>query len=109
METTTIERAADDALQFAHLAHEVARARTLVNDVIEDGKRKAQRTAKHALLATEDCVENTTYYIKRHPWQSVGIATGFGVGAGLLMSWVVARVGGACSQKSKPEFQAVER
>ena len=109
METKTIERAADGAPQFAHLTHEVSKARALVNDVIEDGKRKAQRSVKHAVVAAEECVEDTTYYIKRHPWQSVGLAAGLGVGTGLLASWMVSRAVRASTGNGKCEFQAVER
>ena len=109
METKIVEKATEGALQMAHLTHEVSKARTLVNDVIGDGKRKAQRTAKRALITAEDYVEDTTYYIKRHPWQSVGIATGVGVGAGVLASWVFSRGLRACQGNSKGEFQAVER
>lgn len=106
METNTIERAADSALQFAHLTHEVSKARTLLGDVIEDGKRKAQRTLKRTYLAAEDQLDETTYYIKRHPWQSVGIAAGVGVGAGLFAGWMFLH---ACPRNGQTEFQAVER
>ena len=106
METRTIEKAAEGAVELAHLTHEVSKARVLVSDVIEDGKRMAQRTARRAYVAAEDCVEDTTYYIKRHPWQSVGIAAGFGVGAGVLAGWMFSRT---CTGNGKTEFQAVER
>lgn len=106
METNTIERAAQDALQFAHLTDQVAKAKTVMTDVIADGKRKAQRTLKRTYLAAEDQLDETTYYIKRHPWRSVGIAAGFGAGAGLLAGWMLSH---ACAFDGKTEFQAVER
>lgn len=91
MESTTMETASDAAIKFAHLSHEVSKAKTLVEDVVEDGKRQAQRMLKRSYVAVEDCVEDTTYYIKRHPWQSVGIALGVGTGAGLLAGWFFGR------------------
>ena|ERR1700730_11483450 len=103
MEDRTIEKAADGAAQLAHLTHEVSRAKTLMNDFVEDGKRKAQRMVKRGVVAAEDYVEDTTYYIKRHPWQSVGMAAGVGAGGGLLMGWMFSRV---CTTNGK--FQAVE-
>lgn len=109
MEPNTSEKIAGGAFQLAHLTHEVSKAKASVNDVIEDGKRKARRTAKRAVVAAEECVEDTNYYIKRHPWQSVGIAAGVGVGAGLLASWMLSRVAHACTRNGKAEFQAVER
>ena len=91
METKLIEKAVDGAAQFAHLAHEVSAAKARVNDLVEDGTRKAQRIVKRGVVTAEDCVEDTTYYIKRHPWQSVGIALGVGAGAGLLTGWLCSR------------------
>jgi ElaB/YqjD/DUF883 family membrane-anchored ribosome-binding protein len=101
---TTIESAADAAVKLAHLTHEVSKAKTLVNDFVEDGTRKAQRLVKRGVVTAEDYVEDTTYYIKRHPWQSVGVAAGVGAGAGLLLGWIFSR---ACAEKCS--FQAVER
>jgi len=37
-----------------------------------DGKRKAELMLKRGFVAAEDRVEDTTYFIKRPPWQSVG-------------------------------------
>ena len=109
MEPNTSEKTADSTFQLPHLTHEVSKAKEFINDVIDDGKRKARRTAKRAVVAAEECVEDTTYYIKRHPWQSVGLAAGFGVGAGLLASWVLSHPTRGCTRNGKAEFQAVER
>lgn len=51
METKTIDKTADCALQLPHLTHEVSKARTLVNDVVEDGKRKCQRLDEPELIS----------------------------------------------------------
>ena len=91
MEGKTIESATDAAINLAHLTHEVSKAKTLVDDVLEDGKRKAQRVVKRGYVAAEDYVEDTTYYIKRHPWQSVGVALGLGAGAGIVVGWLFSR------------------
>jgi ElaB/YqjD/DUF883 family membrane-anchored ribosome-binding protein len=87
METKTIQKITDGVFQLGHLTQEVSKASIFANDVIEDGKRKAQRTVRRAYVKAQYFVEDTTYYIKRHPWQSVSIAAGFGVGTGLLASW----------------------
>ena len=91
MQTRAVETATDSAVKLAHLSHEVSKAKAIVNDVIEDGKREALRTVKRAYVAAEDRLEDTTYYIKRHPWQSVGIAAGVGAGVGLFAGWVCSR------------------
>ena len=86
MESKTLQGAADAVMRLAHVKHEVSHAKVLVNDLVEDGKRKAQRIARRSMVAAGDCVEDTTYYIKRHPWQSVGIAAGLGATAGLVIA-----------------------
>jgi ElaB/YqjD/DUF883 family membrane-anchored ribosome-binding protein len=97
METKTIENGADAAINLAHLSHEVARAKTLLDDAIDDGKRKAQRVAKRGYAMAEDYVEDTTYYIKRHPWESVGFSLGVGTMLGMLCGWYCARMSGRAS------------
>ncbi len=69
MESKTIENGADAAMNLAHLSHEVAKAKTLLDDAIDEGKRKEQCVAKRSYAMAEDCIEDTTYYIKRHPWE----------------------------------------
>jgi ElaB/YqjD/DUF883 family membrane-anchored ribosome-binding protein len=91
MEAKIQENVTDAAINLAHLTHQVAKAKVLIDDVIDDGKRKVERTAKRGFVAVEDCIEDTTYFIKRHPWQSVGGALGLGAGIGLLVGWLTSR------------------
>jgi ElaB/YqjD/DUF883 family membrane-anchored ribosome-binding protein len=95
MEGKAMENVTDAAINLAHLTHQVSKAKVLIDDVIDDGKRKVERTAKRGFVAVEDCIEDTTYFIKRHPWQSVGSALGFGAGIGLLVGWLTTR---ACAR-----------
>jgi ElaB/YqjD/DUF883 family membrane-anchored ribosome-binding protein len=87
----TIENATDAAVGLAHLAHEVSKAKVLVADAVDDGKRKAQRLAKQSYAAAEDYIEDTTYYIKRHPWQSVAVSAGIGALVGVVVGLLCAR------------------
>jgi ElaB/YqjD/DUF883 family membrane-anchored ribosome-binding protein len=89
----TIDNATDAAIGVAHLAHEVSKAKVLVADAVEDGRRKAQRVAKQSYAAVEDCIEDTTYYIKRHPWESVAFSAGIGALAGLVIGLLCSRGG----------------
>ena len=88
----TMENVTDASINLAHLTHQAAKAKVLIDDVIDDGKRKVERTAKRGLVAGEDCIEDTTYFIKRHPWQSVGTALGLGTAMGLFAAWLTTRV-----------------
>ncbi len=91
MESKAIENVPDAAINLAHLTHEVSKAKVLIDDVLEDGKRKAEHMLKRRVVAAEDYVEDTTYFIKRHPWQSVGAALGLGAGFGILVGWLTTR------------------
>lgn len=98
MEGKTMENVTDAAINLAHLTHEVAKAKVLVDDVIDDGKRKVERTVKRGFVAVEDCIEDTTYFIKRHPWQSVATALGLGTAMGLFVGWLTSR---ACARNGQ--------
>jgi len=91
MQSKAAENLSDHAVNLAHLTHEVTKAKDLIDDVLEDSKRKAERMLKLGTVAVEDCVEDTTYFIKRHPWQSVGTALGLGAGFGMLAGWLITR------------------
>ncbi len=91
MESKTIENGAETAINLAHLSHKVAKAKTLLDDAVDDGKRKAQRVAKRSYAMAEDCIEDTTYYIKRHPWESVGLSLGIGAMLGIICGWCCTR------------------
>jgi ElaB/YqjD/DUF883 family membrane-anchored ribosome-binding protein len=91
MESNLRENLTDKPINLPDLAQQVAKAKVLVNDVIEDGKHKAERTFKRGIVATEECLEDTTYFIKRHPWQSVGTAVGIGAVIGLFAGWQASR------------------
>ncbi len=93
MNSELVENTTGAAINFAHLTNEISRAKVLVEDVIEDGKRKAQRMMKRGYSRAEDCVDETTHYIKHHPWQSMGIALGVGAGAGIFCGWLLSRNG----------------
>jgi ElaB/YqjD/DUF883 family membrane-anchored ribosome-binding protein len=98
MEGKTMENVTDAAINLAHLTHQVAKAKVLIDDVVDDGKRKVERTAKRGIVAMEDCIEDTTYFIKRHPWQSVGTALGLGTAMGLFVGWLTSR---ACARNGQ--------
>lgn len=98
MDSELIPTATGAAVNFAHLTNEMSKAKVLVEDAIEDGKRKAQRMMKRGYYLAEDCVDETTHYIKHHPWQSVGIALGVGAGTGILFGWLLSRTNGTCNE-----------
>jgi ElaB/YqjD/DUF883 family membrane-anchored ribosome-binding protein len=103
MNRELVQKASAAAADFVHLTHEGSKARFLVEDVIEDGRLKAQRLIKRSRMRAEDYVDDTTYFIKHHPWQSVGVALGLGAGAGVLLGWVFSRNFDGCKTTTETD------
>lgn len=82
--TTTVENGKSTATRLAHLAAKAAEGKIIAEDLVEVGKRKAQRLIRHGYEAGEDYLDDTTHYIKHNPWRSVGIALGVGLTLGFL-------------------------
>jgi len=70
---------------------DVAKLKKRVGNAVEEAIDDAQRLAKQGQYALEDVMDDTTHYIKKNPWQSVGYAAGAGIGVGLLAGWLMAR------------------
>lgn len=65
---------------------------------VEDAVLEAEQIAKHGRHAVEDVVEDTTYCIKKNPWQAVGFAAGAGLGIGLCVGWFASRLSSHSNQ-----------
>jgi ElaB/YqjD/DUF883 family membrane-anchored ribosome-binding protein len=84
MQTTTIENGKGTAAKLAHLTAKAAEGKMLAEDLVEIGKRKAQRAIRRSYEAGEDYLDESKRYIKHNPWQSVGAALGVGLVLGFL-------------------------
>ena len=84
MQTATVQNGKSTGFKLANLTAKAAEGKLLAEDLVEMGKRKAQRMIRHGYEATEDCLDETTHYIKHNPWQSVGVALGIGVALGFI-------------------------
>ena len=82
--TTTVSNGKNAGITFAHLTAKAAEGKILAEDLVEIGKRKAQRLVRHGYEAGEDYLDESKRYIKHHPWQSVGVALGVGLSLGFL-------------------------
>lgn len=91
METKVIETATDAAINLAHLTNEFSKAKVLIEDAIEDSRHKAERMVKQGVVGASDMIDDTTYYIKRHPWQAVGVAAALGAATGMLLGFAFTR------------------
>ena len=84
MQTTTIENGKGTAARLAHLTAKAAEGKMLAEDLVEIGKRRAQRAIRRGYEAGEDYLDESKRYIKHNPLQSVGAALGVGLVLGFI-------------------------
>jgi ElaB/YqjD/DUF883 family membrane-anchored ribosome-binding protein len=84
METVAVDNGKSTGFKLADLTAKAAEGRILAEDLVETGKRKAQRFIRKGYEAGEDYLDDTTHYIKHHPWQSIGVALGAGLALGFV-------------------------
>jgi ElaB/YqjD/DUF883 family membrane-anchored ribosome-binding protein len=82
----------DTAGKIAEVGLDLGTLKKRVENAFDDAVLDAERIAKHGRHATEDVIEDTTYWIKKNPWRSVGYAAGAGFGIGLFVGWVRTRL-----------------
>lgn len=91
MQTATVANGRNTGFKLAHLTAKAAEGKMLAEDMLEIGKRRAQRMVRRGYDAGEDYLDETTRYIKHHPWQSVSAALGVGVVLGLWGGFISRR------------------
>jgi len=84
MQTATVENGKGTAARLAHLTAKAAEGKMLAEDLVEIGKRKAQRIVRRGYDVGEDYLDESKRYIKHNPWQSVGVALGIGLMLGFV-------------------------
>jgi len=62
-----------------------------LDNAVDEAVVEAERIARRGKHLVEDTVDETTYFIKKNPWRSVGYAAGAGLGIGLLIGIVAVR------------------
>jgi ElaB/YqjD/DUF883 family membrane-anchored ribosome-binding protein len=84
MRTATAEDGKSTGIKLAHIAAKAAEGKILAEDLVEIGKRKAQRLYRQGYEMSEDYIDESRRYIKKNPWQSVGVALGVGLALGFV-------------------------
>src|SRR4029434_255260 len=77
--------------KVAEAGLDVGMLKKRVENTVEEAVSNAQRLAKRGKYALEDVIDDTTHYIKKNPWPSIGYAAGAGLGVGLLAGWLMTR------------------
>jgi len=91
MPTTTIANGKAAAIKLAHLTAKAVEGKILAEDLVEIGKRKAQRLVRKGYETGEDYVDESKRYIKHNPWKSVSVALGVGLSLGFLSGFIARR------------------
>lgn len=91
MEMTMVENGKNTGVKLAHLAAKAAGGKMIAEDLIDLGKRKAQRLVKQGYETGEDYIDESRRFIKHHPWQSMGVALGVGLTLGFLSGFLSRR------------------
>ena len=88
--TTAVQNGKAAAFKLAHLTAKAAEGKMLAEDLVEIGKRKAQRIVRKGYEAGEDYLDESKRYIKHNPFRAVGVALGVGLTLGFV-SGILAR------------------
>jgi len=64
----------------------VTEARAKIRDSLEAAKSRLLEAERAARRHGEDAVIATEEYVRRNPWQSVGVAAGVGLVLGVLLA-----------------------
>ena len=91
MPTTTVENGRSTGFKLAHLSAKAAEGKVLAEDLVEIGKRKAQRMIRRGVATGEDYLDDATHCIKHNPWQAVGVALGVGLTLGFVSGFLSRR------------------
>ena len=91
MRTATVENGKSTGIKLAHLAAKAAEGKIIAEDLVEIGKRKAQKLVRQGYEVGEDYLDESRRYIKHNPWQSVGVALGVGLTLGFVSGFLIRR------------------
>ncbi len=91
MPTTTTENGKSAAIKLAHLTAKAVEGKILAEDLVEIGKRKAQRLVRKGYETGEDYVDESKRYIKHNPFRAVGVALGVGLTLGFVSGLLAKR------------------
>ncbi len=69
----------------AHTGERVAAVRARAEESLQHAKERLAETQDEVLQGVRDATEATEEYVKKNPWQSLGIAAGVGLLIGLLL------------------------
>jgi ElaB/YqjD/DUF883 family membrane-anchored ribosome-binding protein len=86
-----VSRAFETAGKIAGVGVDLELLKKRFENAVDDAVSDAGRIVKHSKRAMHDVLEDTTYCIKKNPWQSVGFTAGASFAIGVLVGWLTWR------------------
>ena len=71
-----MSNALETAGKIAELGVDFRLLKKRLGNAVDDAVLEAERMEKHGRRAMEDVREDTTHWIKKNPWQSIGYVAG---------------------------------
>src|SRR5258708_34203670 len=91
MPTTTVQNGKAAAFNLAHLTAKATEGRLLAEDLVEIGKRKAQRIVRKGYEANEDYLDESKRFINDKPGHVVGAPLAMRIRLGFLSGFLIRR------------------
>lgn len=91
MKNDILDIKADVSEAASRVKTEVERVKEVMSEAVEDGFNATRRAVKKGRRAAEDLIDDAEYQVKQHPFGSVGVSFGVGLGLGALIGILLAR------------------
>jgi ElaB/YqjD/DUF883 family membrane-anchored ribosome-binding protein len=93
MKAEVLEKVIDVGATAAQIGARAGCMKEAVAGAIDDGVSRAKRAVKQGRRAAEDLVDDAEYQVKQHPFSTVGVSFGIGLGLGAVAGILLARIG----------------
>jgi ElaB/YqjD/DUF883 family membrane-anchored ribosome-binding protein len=91
MKAEVVDKVIETGAMAGQIGAGLGRMKQAVAGVIEDGIDSAKRASKHGRRAAEYLVDDAEYHFKHHPFATIGISFGVGLGFGTVAGILLAR------------------
>ena len=90
MKAEVLEKVLETGAVAGQIGAGVGRMKEVVAGAIDDGIESAKRTSKRGRRAAEDFLDDAKYQLKQHPFETVAISFGIGLGLGAIAGVLLA-------------------
>jgi ElaB/YqjD/DUF883 family membrane-anchored ribosome-binding protein len=91
MKAEVLDKVMETGAVAGQIGAGLGRVKQSVAGAIEDGIDSAKRASRHGRRAAEDFVDDAKYHFKQHPFATIGVFFGVGLGFGTVAGILLAR------------------